>query len=359
MSSSSSTSHRLKRKADAMEDESLKQPRCIDVHSEGKVLVRIGKGDAARTIRVSGPLISHAAPSFGPLSSAPVEGGDRVITVENGSPEVYLDFFNIIHYKHANVGKLTGQRLGQLAELASNSWLFPVIHEITNASNDPTGMKSVIYTLKQHQVTFEELLDIAVLCEMDELFWRTSKVAVAEAPKPLNPRSSSVYYVQRSKLYGEINMARERAIVKFLFDVFEWIGERHPITPNGEYATEALTNYGKLHYLLRAEGIIAHKISNYEGSLGQAIGVLSRIIDPAKAKANSQDALSAGNGTIVDRQKGSGECLGRDIKGDLLRLIESHSQRLRGLALSVVGSEDFLSLDVGWWRDEAEISDID
>ncbi|ETI25679.1 hypothetical protein G647_02453 [Cladophialophora carrionii CBS 160.54] len=279
MSSSSSSSHRLKRKAGEMEDESPIQPRCIDVDPEGKVLVSIGKGDAARTIRVAGPLIGHAAPSFGPLSSAPVEGGDRFIRGENGSPEVYLDFFNIIHYKHANVGKLTGQSLRQLAELASSNWcvevfkpviadrLFPVIHEIKNASNDPTGMKSIIYTLKQHQVTFEELLDIAALCKMKELFWRSSKVAVAQTPEPLQ-RSSSMCHVPNFMAYGYINVARKKAVANFLIGVFECFHNSQITALDEEDASESLTVYATFHHLLRKEEIVAHKLRDYEGTTG-------------------------------------------------------------------------------------------
>jgi hypothetical protein len=210
----------LKRKANEMEDESQKSPRCIDVDPQGQVLFKVGEGDAACTIRVSGPLICQASPTFARLiSSAPIKGGDKVETRPVGKPEVYLDFFNMIHYKHAKIGTLTGRRLLELAKVADDMGrcvesfrpfiayrLFPIIHEITTASNDTTGTKTVVKALEEYRVTFEVLLSIALYCEMNELFWRTTKVAVAQAPKQLGPLPVD-YHFWHEKLCGTVTIS--------------------------------------------------------------------------------------------------------------------------------------------------------
>jgi hypothetical protein len=207
----------LKRKANEMEDESQNSPRCIDVDPQGQVLFKVGEGDAARNIRVYGPLLCQAAPAFAKvLSSAPKNGNDKVVRRRIGDPEVYLDFFNMIHYKHTDIHKRTGLRLAQLAELAVDMGcraesfrpfiaykLFPVIHEITTASNDKKGTKIAIKALEEHQVTFEELLSIASYCEMNELFWRTTKVAVVQSPKQLGPPPVD-NQSWHAKLYGTV-----------------------------------------------------------------------------------------------------------------------------------------------------------
>ncbi|EXJ57283.1 hypothetical protein A1O7_07630 [Cladophialophora yegresii CBS 114405] len=262
MASSSFTSHRLKRKADEMESEFQKQPRFVDISPEGKVLFKIGKGDAARTIRVAAPLICQVAPVFTELlSSASIEGSDKVSTVEDGSPDAYLDFFNIVHYKHSEIGHLTGQRLSQLAELASRlccrevfkafivDRLYPVIQEIRNESIHPTITRTVLNALEQYEVTFEELLDIAAFCKMDELFWRTSY----------------------------INVARKNAVVNFLSGVFDYLHDGHLTTPDSEDAHGTPTTYGILHDLFRKEGIVAHRIWEYEGTLVQAMALVRRV----------------------------------------------------------------------------------
>lgn len=83
--------------------------------------------------------------------------------------------------------------------------------------------------------------------------------------------------------------------------------------------------YGAFAYLLMASGIEAHKIALYTGSLRDAIRVVQEI--------TTQEDLSNRDTRLakLDKQESQVAYLARDIKGDLLKLVDKHTSKLQGI----------------------------
>jgi hypothetical protein len=162
----------------------------------------------------------------------------------------------------------------------------------------------------------------------------------------------------------QINKERDDVVRGFLSGIFKCIDKCHPVIPDGKDVREALTSYGALHCFLRTEGIIAHEISNYKGALAQAIEVVRRMADLAKAKVNSKDTLPGSDDTIVNTLAGRGEYVVRDMKNDLLELIDTHTLWLSGISLvSFNDSMDKDEVEWNFWKlgvygEEADMSGL-
>ena len=350
---------KMKRKAGEMAEDSDNPslPKVLEIDSDGDVLFKIGKGEAARDFKVLGSLICRASPVFATmLSSSFIEGNTRVVTVDDGDVEVYRDFFNIIHYKATEVDTIGGRRLALLAELADMRCcieifkpfivdrLFWVIHEVTRACDDPTGTNSVNDILKQYHITFEELLNIAAFCKMNDLFWTTSKVAVAQSPGPLKPPIAKGWYIRcayisipvsrekAERKLDHVNKARKSSTTSFLNSVFQCIARDFSHASTGGKLQRCRDRYGAFVFLLAKEGIEAHKIAEYKGTLFDAIGVVRRFAGPEIAGKDAKSTLGA-IARVLDPGSSHTGYLARDINGELLRLIDIHTKQLCGICL--------------------------
>lgn len=186
---------KMNRHADKMLEfgfEELMPAKTIEVvDPEGDVIFSVGKGRSTRDMKVSGALLCRASPT---LSTMVTATKSQVVIVKDGDPGLYLDFFNIIHYKPYMVGELKGKRLFQLAHLAVVNFcieaikpfiverLVWVIHEFAIIAENPTGPRDIGGCLNEHRMGLEILLMIAYYCEIDHIIWGASKLAIAQAP---------------------------------------------------------------------------------------------------------------------------------------------------------------------------------
>lgn len=191
----------MKRHADKMLEfgfQELVPDKTIEVvDPDGDVIFSVGKGRSARDMKVSGALLCHASPI---LSTKVTHRKGQVVMVKDGDPALYLDFFNIIHYRPHIVGKLKGKRLFQLVHLANENCcieaikpfmverLLRAIYEFAITAEDPTGPREIRDCLTEHQMGLDVLLMIAYYCEIDHIIWAASKLAIAQAPNQIPNR---------------------------------------------------------------------------------------------------------------------------------------------------------------------------
>jgi hypothetical protein len=95
--------------------------------------------------------------------------------------------------------------------------------------------------------------------------------------------------------------------------------------------------------------------------LVQAVEVVRRVADLAKAKVNPKvTSPGGGNGTILNTQAGCRGYMAGDIKGDLLKVIDTHTKLLRGVSLVSLNDSRYKNEDK-WdlWKEEIYGDELD
>lgn len=177
--------------------ESSKRARIvIEVVPDGDVILKVGKGDEVVDLRVSGAIISLASEYFAKvLSSSFEEGLSKVIQLRDDDPEVIEDFCYIVHHRMDSLNHCDGQHLLKLSLTADarfctktlKPWvatrLFDVMKLVERASDELGTCEepSYIHNHKLLGLQIEEVVEIAAVFRVDDLFWQATRIAIYQS----------------------------------------------------------------------------------------------------------------------------------------------------------------------------------
>jgi hypothetical protein len=222
---SASLINKMKRNVDQMLGEADEQDegQIIKVGAHTDVLFKVGRGATACKIMVSKQVICSASPVFQTMLSSPfLESHSGVVNGEDGDPDVYLAFFNMLHHQPPKLHQLSGLELVRLSQVAEMRGCTDIIRpfmieklgsailEIVTISE---RLKVGTWSLDAVEPEFEgtasaaQLLDIAAFLKMDRLFWHITKlIATTDVLLPLqDPLPQSLYFCETSpgrNIYG-------------------------------------------------------------------------------------------------------------------------------------------------------------
>ncbi|EXJ57286.1 hypothetical protein A1O7_07633 [Cladophialophora yegresii CBS 114405] len=196
-----------KRKADEIDREDKKQGerrRVVEVVPNADVTFKVGTGEEARDIKVSGVVVSLASEVFSRmLSSSFIEGRTRVISLPEDDPETVLTFCQIVHHRAENLNRLGPGEPNKLAVFADmrlcttalRPWvvmrLSPLIERLDQGSPK----------FWQHQEDEEQederngnarddielFLPTMMLFRLEGMFWKSTRFLIWST-KPSKPR---------------------------------------------------------------------------------------------------------------------------------------------------------------------------
>ena len=181
----------------------------------------VGTGNNMIKVRVSSAVVSAASEAFAAmLSSGFKESEQKEITLSEEDPDTMLIFFNVIHGQPQDIEQRDAQQLINLAVMADmwmcagalKDWVKEQLQPVTqNISRDmnfgillPSPGKSnvkkewkmweadkhlndtYICTVRNRRVEMsfdiKDLIDIAIVFELDDLLWHASRISLAYSP---------------------------------------------------------------------------------------------------------------------------------------------------------------------------------
>ena len=191
--------------------------KVVELVSNGDVLLKVGKGDAAVDMRASAVVLGLASEVFSKMLSSDfverqvIEGQAKVINLPEDEPETVVAFCKIIHHATDDLEPQspdTVMKLGLMADMrfatrALRPWILMylagAIEEVNKIyeSNDvdfsrylEDGVKS-----RGQKFSIEWLLRIALLFRLESLFWHTTRLTImwTWASNPTGPSNYASY----------------------------------------------------------------------------------------------------------------------------------------------------------------------
>ena len=191
---------RKKQKVSEMENTPAAQPSVGETPKEvelvpgADVTLRVGQGEKALTIWVSGAALSLASEVFGiMLHSCFVDGLTKVIELKEDDPKIVLHFCRIIHYQKGLFTAVERDQLVQLTQFADlrcceealKPWIMLALDDyrawskaVASAPADKHTFPSSIPGLLE-----QDLVSIAYAFDIPDLFTETTIALIARSSK--------------------------------------------------------------------------------------------------------------------------------------------------------------------------------
>lgn len=196
-----------KRNADAMGEDSPTQPaqrntKLVEIVPEADVTLKVGTGDGALDIKVSGLILGLASKVFKTmLNSQFIEGTTRVIELPEDDPRIIMDFAHIIHHKPYLVKDLDAQRLRGLVKLIDlrlchdslAPWIVSKLNQYVRWAETVTESTKSLVTMGSEfpaqipGLLMEDLIAFAAVFDLPEWFSTATRIYQTWAGDPLVP----------------------------------------------------------------------------------------------------------------------------------------------------------------------------
>ncbi|KAJ9604416.1 Replication factor A protein 2 [Cladophialophora chaetospira] len=309
--------------------------KTIQLVAGADVTLKVGQREDVLDIKVSGAVLSVASKVFAAmLNSSFIEGITKVIELDQDDPQVVLHFCHIIHHQCDSIKGVDRKRLREISVLADmrgcedavRPWMMLAIDEHRSwakaTARDPTSLRS--FPTSIIDLVPEDLMCIAYVFELPDLFWEASIAFVASSIPPLQEVDTFINIdTKAGDLFGIIRPIGSQMTRWLLEKVLKCISPSINVGEAGVSCKPSHTKLGSLIFRFARGGLCLTDAASCSKTWAQAMVCINKLVAEF-----GEDAKNFGGSTSM-RDVPSiepGGCPGcqhcaRDLKDEIQALI--------------------------------------